>query len=156
MENRIAIKRDILINAKRECVWTCMTHPDFIGKWWTPDQWKIPVMQVGALVKFGQDGEAAYAIIKVLDKPRQFTLHWRSTFPNAKQMTTFLLTEEEGGTRVTVMQTGFEALHDDIRQHWMDRIADGYTIILENLKAVHAQAVAAMGAMEGGEPAWSK
>src|SRR5689334_1374284 len=114
MEQRIVVKRDIVINAKRECVWNFMLHPDFIGKWWTPDQWKISVMQVGALVKFGHDESAAYAIIKVLDKPRQFTLRWRSTFPNAKQMTTFLLTEEDGGTRVTVIQSGFEALHDDI------------------------------------------
>jgi uncharacterized protein YndB with AHSA1/START domain len=152
----IAIKRDIVIHAKRECVWNCMTHPELIGKWWTPDQWKISVMQVGALVKFGHDDAAAYAIIKVLDKPRQFTLNWKSTFPNARQMTTFLLTEEEEGTRVTVIQSGFEALHDDIRQQWMDKTGEGYTIVLENLKNLHEQMVASMTAMEEGEPAWSK
>jgi uncharacterized protein YndB with AHSA1/START domain len=146
---KIAVKCDIWMPAHRQCLWHVMTDPQYIGKWWTPDQWKIPAMQVGALVKFGHDPDAAYAIIKVLDKPRQFSLLWKSNIPNAKQMTTFILSDDGEGTRVTVIQTGFEALHEDIRQQWMDKTVEGYTIVLENLKALHTYLMESMLVMEG-------
>ncbi|MCU0490723.1 MAG: SRPBCC domain-containing protein, partial [Chloroflexaceae bacterium] len=48
--------------------------------------------------------------------------------------TTFRLTEENGGTRVTVTETGFEALPDEIRQQRFDSTAQGYATVLAELK----------------------
>jgi hypothetical protein len=48
--------------------------------------------------------------------------------------TIFRLEEENGGTRVTVTETGFEALPDDIRQERFDSTAKGYETVLAGLK----------------------
>jgi hypothetical protein len=49
--------------------------------------------------------------------------------------TRYVLEEEKGGTRVTVSETGFEALPDEIRQERFDSTARGYTTVLANLKS---------------------
>jgi len=49
-------------------------------------------------------------------------------------VTTYRLEEENGGTRVTVTETGFEALPDDIRQKRFDSTAQGYETVLADLK----------------------
>jgi len=73
----------------------------------------------------------------VVDPPRQLTLRWQPDpmLPAAVLTNTFLLEEADGGTRVTVTQTGYETIPDDVRQQWFDADAGGYTSIVENLKA---------------------
>ena len=51
-------------------------------------------------------------------------------YHSIKMFTTFLLEEENSGTRVTVTETGFEALPDDIRQQRYNSTAEGYEKVL--------------------------
>jgi hypothetical protein len=50
-------------------------------------------------------------------------------------VTSFLLQEENGGTRATISESGYELLPDDVRQQWMDATGGGYTMSMENLRA---------------------
>jgi uncharacterized protein YndB with AHSA1/START domain len=140
MEQVIAVKRDIWIDAPRERVWLAITDPQQIGQWWPPNEWEIPKLEVGGTVKFGAE-DAAYATIKVLDKPHQFTLHWKPNekFPSALMTTTLMLTEENGGTRLSVIEAGFEGLPEDIRQNRFEQTGEGYTLVLNDLKALLEQ-----------------
>jgi uncharacterized protein YndB with AHSA1/START domain len=137
MEQVIAVKRDIWIDAPPSRVWRAITDPQQLGQWWPPDEWEIPTLEVGGTVKFGAE-DAAYATIGVVDKPRQFTLNWKPNekFPAATMSTTWMLVEENGGTRLTVTEAGFEGLPEDIRQERFEQTAEGYTHVLDDLKAL--------------------
>jgi uncharacterized protein YndB with AHSA1/START domain len=130
------VTRDIWINAPRELVWGAITNADTIMKWWG-DTWIIHRLEVGGKIEFGQPGDMLNATIAVLDPPRQFSIHWPSQ-PNYQAdnaYTIFDLAEENGGTRITVTETGYETLSGAERQERMDRTGNGYTMVLANLKA---------------------
>lgn len=134
--DKLTVERTIWIAAARERVWQTVTDPKQIGKWWPPDEWEIPALQVGGLVKFGKE-DAAYATISVLDPPNEFTLQWQANekFPTTSMITTMLLHAENGGTRLTVTEGGFETLPEDIRQERAAQTGEGYTLVLQDLKA---------------------
>lgn len=130
------VTRDIWINAPRERVWGAITNADTIMKWWG-DTWVIHRLEVGGLIEFGRPGDMLNATIAVLDPPRQFSIHWPSqpNYQAANAYTIFDLAEENGGTRITVTETGYEALSGAERQERMDSTGSGYTKVLANLKA---------------------
>ena len=134
----IAIERSVWIAAPRERAWQAVTEPQHLDQWYaTYYRWDIPALRVGAPVKFyGKDAntqsDIQLAMIEVVDPPRQFTLRWHS---NPELVTTFRLEEENGGTRATITESGYEAVPDDERQAWVDSTDKGYTMSMENLKA---------------------
>lgn len=132
---KLTVEKTIWINVPRERVWRAITQSQEIMQWWD-DYWEISALEVGAVVKFGTPDDFMIATITVVDPPRQFTIQWPPPpqYHRIEIFTTFLLEEENGGTRVTVTETGFEALPDDIRQKRYDQTAQGYTTVLESLK----------------------
>jgi len=131
---KIAVARDIWINAPRERVWRAVTESEQIRQWWGSDYWEITALQVGATIKFGDPDDLMLATVAVVDPP-QPQYHSTAFF------TTFRLEEENGGTRVTVTESGFEALPDDIRQQRFDSTAQGYETVLAGLKAYVERAI---------------
>jgi uncharacterized protein YndB with AHSA1/START domain len=132
----LAATATIWIGAQRERVWQAITSPTQIGLWWTPGPWEIPVLKVGETLKFGAAPHTSLATIEVVDPPRQFAFRWH---PNLQagmpgMLTTLLLEEENGGTRVTASQSGFEHLPAETRQQQLDKTAGGYRSVTENLK----------------------
>jgi uncharacterized protein YndB with AHSA1/START domain len=137
MEQTTTVERSVWINAPRERVWEAITTDDQIRQWWGQDHWEISAREVGGIIKFGDPDDLMTATIDVLDPPRQFTIKWppQEQYHSITMYTTYVLTEENGGTRVTVRETGFEALPDDIRQKRVDSTAMGYEQVLAGLKA---------------------
>ena len=72
----------------------------------------------------------------VLDPPHEFTLRWGPTpdYPQVALVTSFLLSEEGGGTRATIREMGYEQVPAEERQQWLDATG-GYAISVENLRA---------------------
>jgi uncharacterized protein YndB with AHSA1/START domain len=134
---KLTVERNIWINAPRERVWQAITDDKQIQQWWG-DYWSIPALQVGATIEFGDADDPMHATIAVLDPPSQFTIQWppQEQYHNIEILTIFRLAEENGGTRVSVTETGFEALPDDIRQKRYDSTGEGYTTVLADLKAL--------------------
>jgi uncharacterized protein YndB with AHSA1/START domain len=136
---KIAVERSIWINAPRERAWLAVTDPQQLTMWYaTYYAWEIPTLQVGAQVKFfnGPD-DILHATIEVIDPPREFTLRWEpdKTYPSMTLVTTFKLEEENGGTRATILESGYEGMPADEREEWMKATGEGYTMSMENLKA---------------------
>lgn len=133
---KLIVERSIWIAAARERVWEAITDAAQINQWWGgDDQWQIAALQVGATVQFAHRDIPILATIGVLDPPRQFSIQWPPEQNHSVlKATTYTLEAEKGGTRVTVTETGFEALPDDIRQTRYDRTAQGYATVLEGLK----------------------
>jgi uncharacterized protein YndB with AHSA1/START domain len=134
---QIAVKHSVWIAAPRERVWRAITNADEIQKWWD-DYWEIPVLKVGGTVKFGSKEDPMFATIAVLDPPNEFVIQWppQEQYHAIAMLTRYVLEEEKGGTRITVSETGFEALPDDIRQQRIESTAKGYATVLADLKAL--------------------
>jgi uncharacterized protein YndB with AHSA1/START domain len=134
----VAVERRVWINVSRKRVWRAITEPEQLEQWYAPGcPWVIPTLEVGETVKFyNTDTDIQLAAVEVVDPPHQFTLRWQldQTNPELTLVNTFLLEEENGGTRVTAIQAGYESLPNDIRQQQLDQDADAYTAIVESLK----------------------
>jgi len=132
---KMTVERTIWIAAPRERVWQAITDAKQIRQWWE-DYWEIPALEVGGTVKFGDEDDPMLATIAVVDRPREFAIQWppQPQYHSIDVFTRYVLEEENGGTRVTVSETGFEALPDDIRQQRFDSTAEGYTTVLASLK----------------------
>lgn len=139
MEMAIAVERTIWIEAPRDRVWHAVTDPLQLEQWYAVGcPWEIPALEVGATVRFhNTDTDILSATIEVLDPPRQFTLRWQPdpTYPETALVTTFILEEEKGGTRVTINESGYESLPEDVRGKLADQAGEGYAISMESLKA---------------------
>ncbi len=133
----LTVERSVWIAAPRERVWKAITTTDQIRQWWGHDYWEINPLEIGGIIKFGDSNDPMIATIDVLDPPRQFTIRWppQEQYHSIIIYTTYLLVEENNGTRLTVSETGFEALPDDIRQQRFDQTAKGYATVLADLKA---------------------
>ena len=139
---KIAVERSIWINAPRERVWRAVTEPGQLDQWYAAYyRWDIPALEAGAFVKFynkDDSTDAQVAAIEVIDPPREFTLRWGPDreYPALTLVTSFLLEEENGGTRATIRESGYELLPEGDRQKWMEAAGGGYTMSMENLSAL--------------------
>lgn len=134
------VERSIWIDAPPEKVWRAVTEVEQLNQWYaTCCEWEIPALTVGTQVKFyNTPDEPLFATIEVVDPPREFTVHWQpdATYPAMSLITSFLLTEENGGIRVTIRESGYEALSAAEREAWMKQAGEGYAGSVENLKAL--------------------
>lgn len=130
------VERSIWIKAPRERVWQAITTTEGLRQWWGHDYWEIEALEVGGIVKFGDPADLMTATIDVLDPPRKFSMQWppKEQYYSIASTTTYVLEEENGGTRVTVTETGLDALPDDIRQERFDKTVQGYDTVLASLK----------------------
>jgi len=127
---KIAIERSIWIAAPRERVWQAVTDPAQIAQWFAPG---TSFSQNGnkICVRIGEM-DMEVALTELVDPPRQITTR---NLPDRSMTTTYTLEEENGGTRFTVTETGFEALPEDVRKEHLDQNGKGWETVLENLKA---------------------
>jgi len=139
----LKVEQSVWIAASRERVWRAITDPEQLSQWWSPHRWEIPSLEVGAGVKFGDDEGYSFATIENLDPPNVFGLRWdpETAWPDVERhdiplRTIYVLTEEDGGTRVKVTETGFESLPDDVRRRRFDMTVQGYVQVLDDLQAL--------------------
>jgi uncharacterized protein YndB with AHSA1/START domain len=127
---KIAIERSIWIAAPRERVWQAVTDPVQIAQWFAPGTF---FSQHGntICVRIGER-DIEVAVIELVDPPRHITTR---NLPERSITTTYTLEEENGGTRFTVTETGFEALSEDARKERLKQNGKGWERVLENLKA---------------------
>jgi uncharacterized protein YndB with AHSA1/START domain len=141
----LTVERSIWINAPRERAWRAVTEAQHLDQWYaTGCNWEILTLQVGASVRFfhraknSSTPDTLLAVIEVLDPPRQFTLRWQPDKINlaVQLVTSFVLEEENGGTRVTIHESGYAAVPSEECQGGLDATDTGYMSSLENLKAL--------------------
>ncbi len=136
----IAVNRSIFIAASPERVWRAVTTPGALAQWYAPGYpWEIPTLEAGAEVRFfNKPDDIQVAIIEVVNPPREFALHWQlaAEQSGADLRTAFRLEPVEGGTRVTIHESGFETLSAAERQASVEQTAAGYEHALAALKAL--------------------
>lgn len=139
-ERTFAVERSIWIAAPRERVWSAVTDPIQIEKWFSPGTaWKLSALEVGGRL-FTIDpetGQEAYVqIVDLIDAPNHFVLHSLPVAPGTSQITDYLLQEEMNGTRLTITNSGYELMPEDERWMSMEQNAFGFGMMMENIRAV--------------------
>jgi uncharacterized protein YndB with AHSA1/START domain len=137
---KLAIERSIWINAPRERVWRAITDSQQITQWFSPDTpWQLSALEVGGryyVYDAENDAEMYVEVIDVLDPPYQLVTRTTPTAPETPHVTSKILTEENGGTRLTLVDMGYELQPEDARWNNMEQNAFGYVQMLQNLKAL--------------------
>lgn len=122
------IERTMTFHVPREHVWDAITQPESISKWFG----------VEAEVDLTPGGEAVFrwgeievrATVDAVEPPSRFSYRWEpSNTPTGGPTTLvdFTLEEIEGGTRLTLVESGFANLPAESRQEneygWDDELS---------------------------------
>ena len=117
------VRRSITISAPVEKVWAAVTEPEHIARWFgTP---RLTGSGVGATGTIGWPDQTPIPLrVEAFDAPRTVTYRWSNddalgTHPaelDVEHSTVFTFTLEPvaDGTRLTVVESGFEATSDPI------------------------------------------
>jgi uncharacterized protein YndB with AHSA1/START domain len=118
------VEREILIEASPEVVWGVITEPDQIGRWFS-DEAKVEgrAGADGTLTwkPGGRNGDYdAVVPIRVVEAEpfRRFSFRWshpQGAEPDVSNsaLVEFTLIEEAGGTRLSVVESGIDAVTQD-------------------------------------------
>ena len=126
----ISLKRSIWINAPRERVWQAVSIPEQIAAWFAPGMTFKNENNIISILMDGQYIDVAW--VEVIDPPRELTTRPQ---PDKKTATTYLLEEENGGTRFTVIESSLEALPAEDRANYLERNGSEWEKALGNLNA---------------------
>ncbi|MDT0386360.1 SRPBCC domain-containing protein [Streptomyces dubilierae] len=135
------IERETLIAAPLDRVWTLVAQPGF----WVADKASLPgtVAREGEsmVVKHPEHGDFPICVEKVRP-PTYLSYRWTSAFPgeelreNNSTLVEFTLTEEGEGTRLRVVESGFEALagSEELRRRNLEDHTEGWPLELDALR----------------------
>lgn len=134
----LTIIRTIEVAAPREKVWDALTRPELLCQWLGQEAEFEPV--VGARGSYTWTDWGHYPlVVEAVDAPSSLTVRWAAR-PGAalteSSSTTVVYTLESipGGTRLTVVESGFELLDGDA-QTAFDNNAEGWDLELGDLVA---------------------
>ena len=128
------VRKTIEIRAPRERVWAALTQPtELLG--WFPTEHAAVDLRPGGLASFVWEESADEAIVDVVEPPGRFVFRWRPAGLDRLYTTvSFSLEEIEGGTRLTLVESGFASLPDQIAQQSQEENDGGWRDELEELK----------------------
>jgi uncharacterized protein YndB with AHSA1/START domain len=128
------ITRTIDIKAPAEKVWAAITEPDLIAQWFG-DSCEFDATP-GGTGYFGWPHHGRHrVVVEHVDKPKTLVYRWArdadvDPVPGSSTVVRFDLTEVEGGTRLTLLETGFDELadpqaaHDDNTGGWKAELGE--------------------------------
>jgi len=142
-QKRLAIERNIWINAPRERVWNAVTDPTQFPAWFSPTTtWNLSALDVGGryYVENPETNTEMYVqVIEALDSHHQIVLRALPEPPDTVVKTQiYTLVDENGGTRLYVTLIGYEPEAESTRWGHMEQDAFGFGMMLQNIKA-HAE-----------------
>jgi len=132
MNSTMEIRRSVVVAADREKVWRAITQPEHFSKWFG-DQVQFERLAVGEAMTFFETEPGTIAIVEPLER---FAFYWTAEkgYP-VETLVTFHLETVPEGTQITVTETGFEALPEELRQIPFDRNNEGWGIQMDNIAA---------------------
>lgn len=142
-EGTFSVHRSIRIAATVSKVWEAVTVPEHISRWFGHTQ--LAGQAVGATGTMSWPGRDAIPLrVEAIDPERMVAYRWNNddasgAFPEAFEagsstMFTFTLEPVDGGTQLTVVETGFEVTSDAAEN--LARHQQGWTSELDKLVAL--------------------
>ena len=139
------IERETTIAAPVERVWSLLTEAEHVGTWFCDAGAEIDLRPGGEMVMRWAEHGVGRARIVDLDPPRRFSYRWapiREHWGEApgegnSTLVEFTLDAEGDGTRLRVVESGFEALEgtDEQRRDAHEDNTEGWEVQLGNVKS---------------------
>ncbi|HEX3318010.1 MAG TPA: SRPBCC family protein [Solirubrobacteraceae bacterium] len=128
MVARDSIEREILIEAPIDVVWAVVTQPEHVSGWFS-ERAEIDLRPGGAAVLHWSDHGTVHGRVERVEPPHLFSFRWvvRAGPEVAEDNATlveFRLDAQGDATRLTVTESGFQALGGDDAAR--DEIFDGH------------------------------
>lgn len=128
------VRRTIEIRAPRERVWAALTRSNELLGWFPTERAEIDLRPGGA-ASFVWEESADEAVVDVVEPPDRLVFRWRPSGLDRPYTTvSFTLEEIESGTRLTLVESGFASLPDQIREQSQEGNDAGWRDELEELK----------------------
>lgn len=140
------IEKSIELRAPIEQVWRALTDPVEFGQWFRVklDEPFVPGQRTRGHITYpGYEHLKWEVVTATMDEPRLFSFHWHpyATDPDvdyAKEKPTlveFRLEPTAEGTRLEIIESGFDGVPAHRREEAMRRNGDGWAQQIENIKA---------------------
>jgi uncharacterized protein YndB with AHSA1/START domain len=129
-------ERRIEVGAPRERVWAALTEPAQLVRWFPTHEAEVD-LRVGGEMRFGWEESADEAVIEALEPPERFVFRWRPRGTDRPHTTVTIVLREtaDGGTDVTLIESGFASLPDQIHEQSYESNAKGWAEELAELQA---------------------
>lgn len=144
MEENDTITRQICINADQQRVWDALSDAAEFGEWFRvklDGPFVVGETTTGKMTYPGHEGIPWITVTEVMEPPERFVFRWpdcapdESIGPGTVWLTVeFTLKPQDGGTLVTVTETGFAAVPEDRRISMLRDNAEGWDIQTGNLQ----------------------
>lgn len=137
----MTVECSVWVEAEPERAWMAVTKADELSQWYSPGSpWEIPKVEAGEELWFhhspgdDHDGTAVVSLRGVIDKAEkgsEFSVRWEFGGEPSDMVTSFLIEEENGGTRVTIRETGYddEAAAKQTEEGYMGSLANLYAYL---------------------------
>ncbi|WP_420129219.1 SRPBCC family protein [Longimicrobium sp.] len=109
------IEREVVIAAPIERVWAVITQPEHVGTWFGDAGAEIDLRPGGAIIIHWADYGTGYGVVERVEPPHVFA--WRGALightevrADNSTLVEFTLVPEGGGTRLRVVESGFNTL----------------------------------------------
>jgi uncharacterized protein YndB with AHSA1/START domain len=146
------IEREVLIEAPVERVWDLVTEAEHLGRWFADAGAEVDLRPGGAMALHWSEHGTARGRIEAVEPTRLFAFRWapfkdpggaQPTEDNSTRVE-FTLSTEGDGTRLRVVESGFEALgcSDEQRGRNLEGNTEGWRLELGELQE-YATTVAA-------------
>jgi uncharacterized protein YndB with AHSA1/START domain len=138
------IERVVELHHPPEKVWAALTTPDGLGGWFGSSA-EIDDLRPGGQARVRwNDGEEHTLWIQIVDPPRQFSYRWAiEGLPPSDPRRThveFTLEPTPAGTRLTVVETGFAQLPDNLADAYKGNVTGWRTELAELAEYLDAAA----------------
>lgn len=139
------IQKEIVLNAPISRVWRAISEPEQFGAWFKVDMTGVKFEPgkpaVGKMTYPGFEGAPFEVVVDRIEPERLFSFRWHpyGIDPNydysAEPMTLieFVLSEVEGGTKLTVTESGFDSIPLARRAEAFRMNSEGWEIQLRNV-----------------------
>ena len=134
-----AIEKEIHIDAPVEVVWELVTQPEQIRQWFA-DEAEVD-LRVGSKGRLAFKGRDSYQLqVEAVEPPRRFAFRWVRqpgliVRNDNSLLVEFILQPEKGGTRLKVVESGFDAIDwsDEDKERYIEDHSNGWPRILARL-----------------------
>jgi uncharacterized protein YndB with AHSA1/START domain len=106
------VTREIVLPLRRDEAWRVVTEPDHLREWLADDV-EIDLVEGGRIELGWEGGGSRHGVVETIEENERLVFTWRPGDDGALDVETTVeigLDDAAEGTRVTVVETGFEAI----------------------------------------------
>jgi uncharacterized protein YndB with AHSA1/START domain len=134
------ISREVVIDAPPEKVWAIVTEPRHVARWFS-DEAEIELRAGGAMLLTWHGHGVYRGRVEAVEPPRRFAFRWLRREDNepgegTSTFVEFLLEPEGDGTRLRVVESGFDRLNgaEEERARYAGENTEGWARELDQLR----------------------